>query len=478
MDTQSDTIIINIYTKFVVNKSEKPKPYNTIKDLLYNNAYYYLTKKTEFLEILKLFSVNYHFDNILNFFRHNNINDTICIHILKNQLLINNLVYVNDECYYCSFIKKNAKYYHILFETKFINVDSIYKIIVYLQNIREQYKLIPIIMDSEVEIQIKINFFEKCFDDLKNNELQKYFDIFKPHMNNDILKKLIVKPGIYDCNSSSYKNYILTYIIDKQIFITFNQLQIMLNRSHGFKNIEKCVTLNNIPINKKLIMFLISKKLQITHNIPMDMDILNECSTYHYYPYPITIIPSETIFIKELKKKNNLEIIKKMHEIGFVPSEKHLLIACEDSNNGLVIEYLLNLGIKPTMECLKMNYTYQKIHNNVINTVFNENENNNTTYKLNDDALLKIVKYEKTINESEQYELKNKIKELFNITKNKKYNIHEIEVFFIEHLLKNNLVIDNYFIINKKLSEILKIKVNSILSINEIKNMVCYFINI
>ena len=127
MDTQSDTIIINIYTKFVVNKSEKPKPYNTIKDLLYNNAYYYLTKKTEFLEILKLFSVNYHFDNILNFFRHNNINDTICIHILKNQLLINNLVYVNDECYYCSFIKKNAKYYHILFETKFINVDSIYK---------------------------------------------------------------------------------------------------------------------------------------------------------------------------------------------------------------------------------------------------------------------------------------------------------------------------------------------------------------
>ena len=98
--------------------------------------------------------------------------------------------------------------------------------------------------------------------------------------------------------------------------------------------------------------------------------------------------------------------------------------------------------------------------------------------EFNEELLFKIDKNEKNIDNNEKYLIKSKIRNLLNIKKTKKYNINELLVLFINYLENNKLIIQNYFILNKELSEIIKTDINRVLDVSEIKNFVSYFIKL
>jgi hypothetical protein len=117
-----------------------------------------------------------------------------------------------------------------------------------------------------------------------------------------------------------------------------------------------------------------------------------------------------------------------------------------------------------------------KIYLNVINTEFYKN--NKKMVEFNEELLFRIEKNENDIDNNKKYLIKSKIRNLLNIKKTKKYNINELLVLFINYLESNRLIIQNYFILNKELAEIIKTDVNRVLHINEIKNFVSYFIKL
>jgi hypothetical protein len=71
--------------------------------------------------------------------------------------------------------------------------------------------------------------------------------------------------------------------------------------------------------------------------------------------------------------------------------------------------------------------------------------------------------------------LKKKIVCFFNIKSN--YIIYkDLYKIFLQYLIDNKLVIANYFIVNTELSQLFKINNYIILNINQIHNILTYFI--
>ena len=75
------------------------------------------------------------------------------------------------------------------------------------------------------------------------------------------------------------------------------------------------------------------------------------------------------------------------------------------------------------------------------------------------------------------YELKSKIKKFFNYKKKTiKYN--ELYQMMLKYLISSNLIIGNYFIINEQMSNLLKINHCTIMHVDQINNILTYFIDI
>ena len=327
-------------------------------------------------------------------------------------------------------------------------------------------------------------------------------NIIKPTL--ETINKLLIKISIREGSSSN--NKIIAEIID--IFIDY-----------GFK------------VTKEIVLLLLDRGCYINniekHDIKIDQDIIEFCATKSYYPYKFHIKPELKVLLKECSKENNLEIIKMLKERGGEFNEKCLECACKLYKNGKVIKYLIkDCKIQPNDACMKAYEDAYKMEtlslligsyknkdfkeddnddnikeyknnnqnnennnqNNENNNQNNENNNQNNENKkiielkkqnnieLNKDCIMSIIPNSNIeLLENKEYKLKNKIRNLLDY---KKKNIILIELFelFLKYLIRNNLVIGNYLVISKELSDLLKLNYCTIISVDEIENIISYFI--
>lgn len=249
--------------------------------------------------------------------------------------------------------------------------------------------------------------------------------------------------------------------------------------------------LYGLLVDKNLILKLLDNKCQINsiekYNIVIDEDIYLKCSELNFYPYELQIIPTDKILHAELAKFNNLDKIKKLKELGGKFDTCCLEKASCVANNLKVFKYLINeLKIMPTDLCIK-NYIKQKItydsqefdilFDNYTNKKIKLSEpTQKVNLKLDIKSTLTIEPHKIIIDKIYEYKLKNKIRKFFDY----KYKIIKYDDLYelvLKYLLSKNLIIDSYFIINNDLSVLLKLNECSILHIDQLDNILTYFIS-
>lgn len=249
--------------------------------------------------------------------------------------------------------------------------------------------------------------------------------------------------------------------------------------------------LYGLSVNKNLILKLLENKCQINsiekYNILIDEDIYLKCSELNFYPYELQIIPTDKILHAELAKFNNLDKIKKLKEFGGKMDTCCLEKASCVANNFKVFKYLINeLKIMPTDLCIK-NYIKQKttydsqefdiLFDNYTNKKIKSSESTQkVNLKLDIKSTLTIEPHKIIIDKKYEYKLKNKIRKFFGY-KYKIIKYDDLYELILKYLLSKNLIIDSYFIINNDLSVLLKLNECSILHIDQLDNILTYFIS-
>ena len=96
---------------------------------------------------------------------------------------------------------------------------------------------------------------------------------------------------------------------------------------------------------------------------------------------------------------------------------------------------------------------------------------------LDNDSTMTVEKKNIEINNNLDYVLKSKIKKLFDYKKN---TIKYVDLYehMLKYLINHNLIIGNYFVINNELCNLLKITQCALLNIDQLDNILTYFIDI
>ena len=96
---------------------------------------------------------------------------------------------------------------------------------------------------------------------------------------------------------------------------------------------------------------------------------------------------------------------------------------------------------------------------------------------LDNDSTMTIDKRTIEINTELDYVLKTKIKKLFDY---KKKTIKYVDLYelMLKYLINHNLIIGNYFVINGELCNLLKINQCTLVNIDQLDNILSYFIDI
>ena len=246
-----------------------------------------------------------------------------------------------------------------------------------------------------------------------------------------------------------------------------------------------------LVINKTIVIKLLQHGCYINnlekHNIIVDQEILGTCSNNSYYPYKFETKPNLDILKKECSKSDNILIIKKLKEFGGEYTTECLAEACKIKKNGKVIKYLINeCNVKSDNQCLinfQESYGLEALDSLMKNYTLTTSTNlqeKPKTIELDKNSVMNIIprniKLDKN-NEVIEYKLKSKINTFFNFNK-KNITYNELYQNILIYLINNNLVIGNYFIINEKISNLLKINHCIIMHIEEIHNMLTYFIDL
>ena len=157
--------------------------------------------------------------------------------------------------------------------------------------------------------------------------------------------------------------------------------------------------------------------------------------------------------------------------------------------NSKIIKYIIsNCKIKPNDETIKLFQEVNNIEcfdlliNNYSNNGNNGNNGNSTTNPvkincLDTSSLLSIEPITENfeIDYNKEYVLRTKIKILLNYKKNNiLYN--ELQKLILIYLIDNKLIIGNYFILNHEISKLIKIDKGVIMLIDQLKNILPYFI--
>lgn len=248
----------------------------------------------------------------------------------------------------------------------------------------------------------------------------------------------------------------------------------------------------NLVITKQIVLKLLDHGCYVNnlekHGIQVDGEILAKCANNSYYPYKFNIKPDTGILLKECSKHDNLNTIKKLKEFGGVYTCECLEEACKLNRNGKTIKYLLNeCGVKTTDKCLEyfqeayklealdvLMKNYKLNHPNQINLpeqkILNIDPESVMNVKSRD---IKIDRDDDSI----EYAVKAKIGKFFEL---KKKNIKYMELYqtVLKYLISNKLIIGNYFIISEKLSGLLKMNHCTLLHIDQLHNILTYFIDV
>lgn len=414
---------------------------------------------------------------------------------IKNQILLDNFVYVQYESMYSKLIYDNQKKGIELLTLIILRDNKLtYKKLIILilnnNNVILNAKIFEMFNSHILPDKTKISLFilliniNKTKDNYYNilhiqNLINTFYFNIKDKINKNDL--YIILLYLFKIKYNNFKVIIDDiYINNSNITFSVEKLtELIENKEINNCDVNIFIKLNNIKIDKEMLKYLIYKHIEIDHNIPIDEELLLYCSINNFIPYKIDCIPTDEI-ISNVCKHKNIEYIKKIVEAGGKIEYKHLLCASCLPNNGYIIRYLIT-KTKPDIKILdkileQIYFPTKKIYLNVINTeLYKKNEK---IVVFDEKLLFKIEKNKNDIDNNKQYLIKRKIRNLLNIKKSKKYNINELTVLFINYLDNNKLIIQNYFILNKELSEIIKTDVNRVLHVNEIKNFVSYFIKL
>ena len=311
------------------------------------------------------------------------------------------------------------------------------------------------------------------------------------------------KKEIFNKSISSYDIDLILLILENKDIIpdieTINKLtEKCYLRPEGCINASLIANIIDIlceyglVVTKKIIVKLIEHGCYVNnlekHGLEVDSEILAKCAHHSYYPYKFDIKPNTEILIKECSKHDNLNTIKKLKEFGGIYTSACLEEACGVTKNGRVIKYLVNeCGVKVTDVCLEKFQEAYKIEavDILVKKYKTQNPNSSIeknaqekTLELDNESIMFVTPKNIVINTDDtdmEYNLKNKIKKFFDYKKN---TIKYLELYqiFLKYLISNKLVIGNYFIINAKLSNLLKINHCTIMSIDQIHNILTYFI--
>lgn len=362
---------------------------------------------------------------------------------------------ISTDCekYLCDYISKN--------ESIIKNLDNINTLIDYFVNKPTIFKIIYMILSQRLYTHKKLEILNKIVS-LSTLEPSLILIILEGNdvkPDNTTLTNLLSK--VYFRNVGAANAKVIAQILD--IFILY-----------GFK------------ITKEVIIQLLKKGCYVNfiekYSVPINETILEECAELGYYPYDFTCIPPPKVMLKECGKDNNLDQIKKLKEKGGVITVRCLEMACGVRKNGRVIKYIINdCNVKPDNECLEKfqithglealdllmkNYSIKK----------EEVEKSNNKINLDNDSTMTIEKRDIEINNESEYMLKNKIKKLLEYKK-KTIKYSELNELMLKYLINHKLVIGNYFVINNELCNLLKISQCVLVNIDQLDNILSYFID-
>ena len=306
----------------------------------------------------------------------------------------------------------------------------------------------------------------------------------------EILNKVVLSPTldpsliliILEGNDVIWDNTTLQNLLSKVYF-----RNIGAPNAKVIAEIVDIFILYGFKITKEVVIQLLKKGCYVNsiekHPVPINESILEECAELGYYPYDFTCIPPPKVMLKECGKDNNLDQIKKLKEKGGIITGRCLEMACGVRKNGRVIKYIINdCKIKPDNECLeKFQTTYGlEALDILMKNYSNKKEEitkSNNKINLDDDSTMTIEKRNIVINTELEYTLKNKIKKLFEYKK-KTIQYSDLNELMLKYLINHKLVIGNYFVINNELCELLKISQCTLVNIDQLDNILSYFIDI
>lgn len=363
-------------------------------------------------------------------------------------------------------------------------------IIKYIESNKEKFKLIQ---NKECAIKI-INYFSA-----KSQIIKNIYPIISPSLSKE------QKIDIFNKSISLLDNELLFLLLENKDIVptieTINKLtEKCYVRPEGAvqnKQVADIIDLlceYGLEINKNIVLKLLDHGCYVNnlekYNIKVDSEILAKCANYSYYPYKFDIKPDTGILIKECTKHDNLNTIKKLKEFGGIYTIECLEEACKVHKNGRVIKFLLTeCGIKASeksldnfqeaykIEALDLLMKNFKLNNPEIKNTLDEKFKKYVEIDKNSTMTITPRNIEIDINDDLiNYELKSKIKKFFNYNKKTiKYN--ELYQIMLKYLISNNLIVSKYFIINEQLSNLLKINHCTIMHIDQINNILTYFID-
>ena len=466
---------INIYVNsiyIICNNMHNLSNSITVHIPLIKNALEKISEKNIIPEFIKL----------INLYQHDMENYN---KIIIRQYKIDNRILTNNKYYLSEYI---FKYINTELLKYILSIHEVLLIIYILKSFHQPNK--PLSSNNKKVIS---DIYIKYFNDLNNDysliylysflnentyNNYLYLNILYEKINNtlsdneniDIFKKVI--------NTKNYE-LIQNVILKIKSYYTFNYS--LLNTFYGDqKKVDIIIKNFNIPITEDFIILLIRFKYHVDKNTKINNKILEQCSISSFYPYEIDFIPDDNVMKNESKKQNNLKIFKTFHNLGGIITIDHLMNACLIKYNEEMIKYIVESGVKPNEQCLE---NLKLIYNNNIITNFidtylkEEVIKNESLIKLNEKYIFSIEKKNINIdnNFEKKYNINPKILKFFNIENER--SIIELKEVFLKYLISNNLIISHYFVIDETLSKLLKnIEKSTIIHINEIENIVSYFI--
>jgi len=463
----------------------------------------------------------------------NNLNDDYIVKIVENQYkkcsdYINALIISNDGVHTNNFITNLTSSYPIKYKLiKYIfenvNIDMFITLLTKLRlnSINTQIEKIisDYIKDNINKICKNKNLLSKIIKTLSNKIfiLKNVYNTIKNTNNDDLVNEIF-----NNCISNNDKEFIILILEGSSITLDISTITILLSKIYNKTGCSPCADKiaetidilidNGLKVTKEIIFKLLESGCYINniekYDIAIDNDILQKCAEVSYYPYKFKIAPNIEILKRECSKHDNITTIKKLKELGGIYTIDCLIEAVKLKKNGKVIKYLINeCGVEPNDECVthfqesygiealdliiknykkiiinnksdeinktdEMNNT-NEININLMNKISNYKTNN---IELNKDALMNIEPMNIVIDMYKEYNFRSKIKNLLNY---KKKSIKYIDLYelFLKYLIDNKLVISTYFIINKELSLLLKLNYCTIISVDQIHNMLTYFID-